>query len=85
MKRTELGKITFIDLVLEERAGDDCYVHIAFGGDIWAVTTYEAVQGFQLRMREARVSRLASMKDKPVEVTFDDGGLKSGRILTEVL
>jgi hypothetical protein len=36
-------------------------------------------------LRDAKVDSVEKLKGKPVEATFDDGILKSWRILTEVL
>lgn len=36
-------------------------------------------------MKEAKVSDFNDLKNKPIEVTFDNGRLHSWRILTEVL
>ncbi len=46
-----------------------------------------AASMFRMRdlMKDAKVSDFTALKGKPIEITFENGRLKSWRILTEVL
>lgn len=81
-----LGKITFIDI---ENVDGYFGLFVTLEGNGYGVTDFIGkdylCDKIKLLMEEAKVSTLSSLKNKPVEIIFEDNTLKKWRILKEVL
>ena len=90
-----LGKISFIDLeYLDEKFGlvisldcNGCGTTDFIGGYVKNIehTSITICTNIIQLMKDANVSNLQELKNKPIEVTFENNLLKEWRILTEVL
>lgn len=86
MLTKKLGKITSIDIenidghfgLFITLEGGGCGVNDYFGKNY-------IVDKIQKLMKDAKVSKMFLLKNKPVEITFEGNLLKEWRILTEVL
>lgn len=84
MKTKELGKITYVELEINDRGLFG--ITLSFEGSGWGCSTFlNNISDIKIYLELAKCYKLSSLLNKPVEVIFNSGCFSSFRILTEVL